>query len=87
MLESPGARTTGGKAANFLLTGPGWSGEVPAGMREIKSPPSTPTYAGPSGNGRTRVLNGELEDVFRRQWPAFRPFSQTAAAAENRSFA
>ena len=38
VLESPGARTTGGKAANFLLTGPGWSGEVPAGMKEIKSP-------------------------------------------------
>jgi hypothetical protein len=38
VLESPGARTTGGKAANYLLTGPGWSGEVPAGMNEIKSP-------------------------------------------------
>lgn len=38
VLESPGARTTGGKAADFLITGPGWSGQVPAGMREIKSP-------------------------------------------------
>jgi hypothetical protein len=38
VLESPGARTTGGKPANFLITGPGWSGQVPAGMSEIKSP-------------------------------------------------
>ena len=38
VLESPGARTTGGRAANFLLTGPGWSGQVPPGMKEIKSP-------------------------------------------------
>jgi hypothetical protein len=38
VIESPGARTTGGRAANFLITGPGWSGQVPAGMKEIKSP-------------------------------------------------
>lgn len=38
VVECPGARTTGGRAANFLLTGPGWSGQVPAGMKEIKSP-------------------------------------------------
>jgi len=36
---------------------------------------------------RTRVLNGELEDVFRRQWPGFQPSPQAEAAAENRSFA
>jgi len=33
IIESPGARTTGGKAGNFLLTGPGWKGEVPKGMQ------------------------------------------------------
>src|SRR4051794_18462709 len=38
VVECPGARTTGGRAASFLITGPGWSGQVPAGMREIKSP-------------------------------------------------
>ncbi len=32
IIQSPGARTTGGKAGNFLLTGPGWKGEVPKGM-------------------------------------------------------
>jgi len=32
IIQSPGSRTTGGKAANFLLTGPDWKGEVPKGM-------------------------------------------------------
>ncbi|MGH9484081.1 MAG: DUF1254 domain-containing protein [Terriglobales bacterium] len=38
VVETPSSRTTSGKAANFLVTGPGWSGQVPAGMTEIKSP-------------------------------------------------
>lgn len=38
VVECPGARTMGGRAADFLLTGPGWAGQVPAGMKEIKFP-------------------------------------------------
>ena len=38
VVASPGTRTAGGRAANILLTPPGWSGQVPAGMTEIKSP-------------------------------------------------
>jgi hypothetical protein len=38
VVDSPGSRTTGEKAANYLITGPGWSGAVPAGMKQIKSP-------------------------------------------------
>jgi len=38
VIESPGKRDAGGKAATYLLTGPGWQGEVPAGMQQIKSP-------------------------------------------------
>ena len=34
--DSPGIRTAGGKAANYLITGPGWAGDVPAGMKQIK---------------------------------------------------
>jgi hypothetical protein len=33
---APGARTESGKAANYLLTGPGWKGTVPAGMKQIQ---------------------------------------------------
>jgi hypothetical protein len=36
---------------------------------------------------RTRVLNGELENTFRRHWPAFQPLPDALTAAENRSFA
>ena len=35
--NSPGTRTAGGDAANYLITGPGWTGDVPAGMKQIKS--------------------------------------------------
>lgn len=38
VFASPGARTTGTEAADFLITPPGWTGEVPAGMSEIKAP-------------------------------------------------
>jgi hypothetical protein len=34
--HTPGTRTVGDKAANYLLTGPGWSGAVPSGMEQIK---------------------------------------------------
>src|SRR5262249_37969379 len=33
--DSPGTRTAGGAAANYLITGPGWKGKVPAGMKHI----------------------------------------------------
>lgn len=33
-----GKRTTGTKAGDYLITGPGWSGTVPAGMTQISSP-------------------------------------------------
>jgi hypothetical protein len=36
---------------------------------------------------RTRVLNGELEEVFRRRWPGFQLSPQAEAEAENCSFA
>ena len=38
VIESLGSRTTGGKAGKFLVTGPGWNGEVPTGMKQVKSP-------------------------------------------------
>jgi hypothetical protein len=33
--SSPSTRTAGGAAANYLFTGPGWKGEIPAGMKHI----------------------------------------------------
>jgi len=33
-----GKRTTGTQAADYLITGPGWTGKVPEGMKRIASP-------------------------------------------------
>ena len=38
IVKTPGSRTDGGKATNYLLTGPGWKGEVPKGMEQIAFP-------------------------------------------------
>ena len=38
VFASPGTRTTGTQAHDFLVTPPGWSGEPPAGMTAIASP-------------------------------------------------
>jgi hypothetical protein len=40
VFASPGKRTTGTKAGHFAITGPGWSGTLPKGVAEIKSPTS-----------------------------------------------
>jgi hypothetical protein len=38
IFASPGKRTTGTNADTFLITGPKWTGSVPSGMKELKSP-------------------------------------------------
>ena len=37
VFEAPGSRTTGTAAQAFAITGPGWSGTLPAGVKEYKS--------------------------------------------------
>jgi hypothetical protein len=36
----PGTRTTGGEEGDFAIVGPGWSGELPEGMRRYDAPSS-----------------------------------------------
>ncbi|QIG98692.1 MULTISPECIES: DUF1254 domain-containing protein [unclassified Bradyrhizobium] len=38
VFASPGWRTTGTQAANFLITSPGWSGSPPSGVTRISAP-------------------------------------------------
>lgn len=38
VFQVPGKRTTGTKAQNYAITGPGWTGELPPGVTEYKSP-------------------------------------------------
>jgi hypothetical protein len=37
VFEVAGSRTTGGKAQTYAITGPGWSGTLPQGVKEAKS--------------------------------------------------
>ena len=41
-----GKRTTGTRAGDYLITGPGWSGTVPSGMKQIVSPNSAVLLVG-----------------------------------------
>ena len=38
VFQVPGTRTTGQRPHNYVITGPGWSGALPAGVTEYKSP-------------------------------------------------
>ena len=40
VFQVPGSRTTGTGAQTFLISGPNWSGAVPAGMQQLKAPTS-----------------------------------------------
>ena len=53
---SPSTRTAGGNAENYLITGPGWSGDVPEGMKHISMPTRYMVIL-----GRT-YANGTAED-------------------------
>ncbi len=38
VIQAPGTRTTGDKAQKYAITGPGWTGKLPEGVTEYKSP-------------------------------------------------
>jgi hypothetical protein len=40
VFQVPGKRTTGTAAQTYAITGPGWKGSLPAGVKEYKSPTS-----------------------------------------------
>lgn len=40
VFQSPGSRTTGTGVQTYAITGPGWKGTLPAGVKEYKSPTS-----------------------------------------------
>ena len=55
-----GMRTTGTQAGDYLITGPGWNGQVPGGMTQISSPSNSVLVIG-------RVLvysDGDLSTAF-----------------------
>ena len=67
----------------------GWEHELRVSKRFSKKQSMRWTQAGAhlALQARTRVLNGELEDVFRRRWPGFQPPSKAEPdEAANSSF-
>lgn len=46
LFQVPRSRTTGGAAKSFLITGPGWTGTVPEGMTQLKSPTAMVWFLG-----------------------------------------
>ncbi len=55
-----GTRTTGTQAGDYLITGPGWEGQVPGGMAQISSPDNSVLVLG-------RVLvysDGDLSNAY-----------------------
>lgn len=70
VFEVPGKRTTGGAAKTFLVTGPGWSGTVPEGMTELKSPTSMVWLLGRiycTGTPEDYAAVHALQDAFKLQ--------------------
>ncbi len=54
VFASPGTRTTGNGKGNFAITGPGWSGTLPAGVSQIKAPTNMVWIIGRTqANGKT----------------------------------
>src|SRR5262245_42173048 len=58
----PGSRTTGGSAQTYAITGPGWSGSLRSGVKELKSPTNIVWLIGRINDGIKKV-NGWLFDA------------------------
>jgi hypothetical protein len=66
----PGSRTTGTGAQTFVISGPGWSGDVPDGMTDLKSPTAIVWLLGRiycTGTPEDYAAVHALQDAFKLQ--------------------
>ncbi len=66
----PGSRTTGTGAQTFVITGPGWSGAVPDGVTQLKSPTAIVWMLGRiycTGTPEDYAAVHALQDAFKLQ--------------------
>jgi hypothetical protein len=79
VFASPGSRTTGTQAANFLVTPPGWNGTVPPGMARIAAPTPYVWII-----GRTKTDGPRDYDEVHKIQAGYRitPFSEWGGAAK-----
>ncbi|MDI3469031.1 MAG: hypothetical protein OJF62_001094 [Pseudolabrys sp.] len=64
----PGKRTTGTAAQTYAITGPGWKGDLPAGVKEYKSPTSMVWLLGRiycTGTAEDYAAVHKLQDEFK----------------------
>lgn len=79
IFASPGTRTHGSRELTFALCGPGWRGELPAGIARIDAPTTLVWMIGRTetrGEGDYPAVH-EIQDQLRlaplSTWPAFAP--------------
>jgi len=68
VFQVPGKRTTGTGAQTYAITGPGWKGSLPAGVREYKSPTNMVWLLGRiycTGTPEDYAAVHKLQDEFR----------------------
>jgi hypothetical protein len=68
VFEVPGKRTTGTGAQTYAITGPGWSGKLPDGVKELKSPTGIVWFLGRiycTGTPEDYKAVHELQDQFK----------------------
>lgn len=68
VFQVPGKRTTGTAAQTYAITGPGWNGVLPAGVREYKSPTNMVWLLGRiycTGTPEDYAAVHKLQDQFR----------------------
>lgn len=82
VFASPGTRTTGTKAGDYLITGPEWDGIVPTEMVEIKSPTNVVWILGRTQtNGKADYTNVHKQQAeyklipFDREAPLQKPLA------------
>jgi hypothetical protein len=81
----PGSRTTGTGAQTFVISGPGWSGAVPDGMTELKSPTAVVWLLGRiycTGTPEDYAAVHALQDAFKLQPLSSRGKDYTPAPAK-----
>ena len=86
VIGSPGTRTTGNSAGDFALTGPQWSGALPAGVREIRSKTNLVWLAGrtyTTGTPEDYVAVHAIQDQY--SLVPLAKFGQPYSPAEGRS--
>jgi hypothetical protein len=79
VIGDPGSRTTGQKAQAYAITGPGWHGKLPEGVRQIRSPTALVWVL-------ARVYSTGTEDDYKAVWALQDQFRVYPLSAYGKSY-